>query len=347
MYPQLSLPLQTDILSITPKLGLHSTRYDLDTRYDVNGAVIGGPDTITRNVPLFSVDSGVVFERDFAWQGKSLTQTLEPRLYYLYVPNRDQDRIPVFDTSTTDYNFAQTFAENRYGGPDRIGDANQLTAMIYLAPAGSGNRRRNPARLASASASTSPTRRSACRQRRPRPPKCLRTDRYADLLGSFSGRILEKTYADANLQYNPQVRRMERFNVGGRYQPEAGKVLNAGYRYTRDQLAAARFEPDRRLGAVAARRRLAWRRPHQLLDQGKRMVETVAGLEYDGGCWIGRVVFQRLATQERDANTSFFVQLEFNGFAKVGTNPLEMLKRNVPGYGVINQQTSESPFNTP
>ncbi len=78
-----------------------------------------------------------------------------------------------------------------------------------------------------------------------------------------------------------------------------------------------------------------------------RMVETVAGLEYDGGCWIGRVVFQRLATQEKDSNTSFFVQLEFNGFAKVGTNPLEMLKRNVPGYGVINQQNSETPVYTP
>ena len=77
------------------------------------------------------------------------------------------------------------------------------------------------------------------------------------------------------------------------------------------------------------------------------MPRIALGLEYDGSCWIGRVVFQRLATQENDSNTSFFVQLEFNGFAKVGTNPLEMLKRNVPGYGVIKQQNSESPINTP
>jgi len=81
--------------------------------------------------------------------------------------------------------------------------------------------------------------------------------------------------------------------------------------------------------------------------QEKRITDSVVGFEYDAGCWIGRVVFQRLATQERDSNTSFFVQLEFNGFAKVGTNPLEMLKRNVPGYGLINQQNSESPFDTP
>ena len=342
MYPQLSLPLQTDILSITPKIGLHSTRYDLGTQYNTNGngQVVGGPETIMRNVPLFSVDTGVTFERDFAWQGKSLTQTLEPRLYYLYVPNRDQDRIPIFDTGITDYNFAQVFAENRYAGPDRIGDANQLTAMLST-------------RLLDQETGAE-TMRAAFGQRFyftdqkvGIPGEQLRTDRYADLLGSFSGRILPKTYADANVEYNPQVRRMERFNVGARYQPEAGKVLNASYRYTRDQLT----QPGLSQFDVSGQWPLAggWHGVGRINYSVKesRMIETVAGLEYDGGCWIGRVVFQRLATQENDSNTSFFVQLEFNGFAKVGTNPLEMLKRNVPGYGVINQQNSESPIHTP
>lgn len=346
LYPQFSLPLQTDILSITPKVGLHSTRYDLDTRYNPAGAIIGGADTLTRNVPIFSVDSGVTFERGIEWQGKSLTQTLEPRLYYLYVPNRDQDRIPVFDTGITDYNFAQTFAENRYSGGDRIGDANQLTAMLssrLLDPETGAETMRaafgqrfyfTDQKVGLPATSTSPA-------------EQLRTDRYADLLGSFSGRILPKTFADANLQYSPQVRRMERFNVGARYQPEAGKVLNAGYRYTRDQLT----QPGLSQFDVSGQWPLAggWHGVGRINYSIKesRMIETVAGLEYDGGCWIGRVVFQRLATQENDSNTSFFVQLEFNGFAKVGTNPLEMLKRNVPGYGVINQQNSESPIHTP
>lgn len=346
MYPQLSLPLQTDILSITPKIGLHSTRYDLDTRYNLAGAIIGGPDTITRNVPMFSVDSGVTFERGFEWQGTSLTQTLEPRLYYLYVPNRDQDRIPIFDTGITDYNFAQIFGENRYSGGDRIGDANQLTAMVstrLLDPETGAETMRaafgqrfyfTDQKVGLPATSTSPA-------------EQLRTDRYADLLGSFSGRILPKTYADANLEYNPQVRRMERFNVGGRYQPEAGKVLNAGYRYTRDQLTQAGLSQIDVSGQwpVFGGWHGVGRINYSIKES--RMIETIAGLEYDGGCWIGRVVFQRLATQEKKSNTSFFVQLEFNGFAKVGTNPLEMLKRNVPGYGVINQQNSESPIYTP
>jgi LPS-assembly protein len=79
----------------------------------------------------------------------------------------------------------------------------------------------------------------------------------------------------------------------------------------------------------------------------KRMVESVAGLEYDGGCWVGRIVMQRLATQTQASNTALFFQLELNGFAKVGSNPLEILKRNVPGYGVINQQSTDSPLTMP
>jgi LPS-assembly protein len=84
---------------------------------------------------------------------------------------------------------------------------------------------------------------------------------------------------------------------------------------------------------------------YSIKDQ--RMVETVAGFEYDGGCWVGRVAFQRIATQENTSNTSFFVQLEFNGFAKVGTSPLDILKRNVPGYGLIGQQNPEDQIITP
>ena len=72
-----------------------------------------------------------------------------------------------------------------------------------------------------------------------------------------------------------------------------------------------------------------------------------AGLEYDGGCWVGRVVLQRLATQTQASNTALFFQLELNGFAKVGSNPLDILRRNVPGYGVINQPGAENPLTTP
>lgn len=77
------------------------------------------------------------------------------------------------------------------------------------------------------------------------------------------------------------------------------------------------------------------------------MIESVAGLEFDGGCWVGRVVLQRLATQTQNSNTALFFQLELNGFTKVGSNPLDILRRSVPGYGIINQPASDPLSVTP
>ncbi len=329
LYPQISLPLQTEVFSLTPKLGLHATRYSLERQ------AVGTPEKLTRNVPIFSVDSGVTFEREVDWFGPTLTQTLEPRLFYLYVPVRDQGLFPVFDTGIADFNFAQIFGENRYSGGDRIGDANQATAMLT-------SRLLDPMTGEEVIRAAFGQRFYFSTQHVGLPGEVLRSDRQTDFLGSFSGRILPKTYADIGVQYNPRLNRMERLNIGGRYQPETGKVLNAGYRYTRSQLGQIDISGQWPLfdgwHAVG-------RFNYSTLD--RRMVESVAGLEYDGGCWVGRIVMQRLATQTQASNTALFFQLELNGFAKVGSNPLEILKRNVPGYGLINQQGTDATLPTP
>jgi LPS-assembly protein len=334
LYPQVSLPLQTEMLSFTPKIGLHSTRYTLDRQ------AAGTPEKLTRSVPIFSVDSGVTFERGVDWFGAALTQTLEPRLYYLYVPVRDQSQIPVFDTGIADFNFAQIFGENRYSGGDRIGDANQATAMLT-------SRLLDPETGAEIIRAAFGQRFYFSTQNVGLPGEVLRSDRQTDFLAAFSGRILPKTYADVGVQYNPRLSRMERLNIGARYQPETGKVLNAGYRYTRDQLT----QPGLAQIDISGQWPVfdGWHAVGRFnySTKDRRMVESVAGLEYDGGCWVGRVVLQRLATQTQRSNTALFFQLELNGFAKVGSNPLEILKRNVPGYGVINQQSTDSPLTMP
>ncbi len=335
LYPQLSLPLQTEVLSLTPKIGLHSTRYTLDRQ------AAGTPGKLTRTVPILSLDSSVTFERDLDWQGKTLTQTLEPRLYYLYVPVREQKLIPIFDTGLADFNFAQIFGENRYGGGDRIGDANQVTAMLtsrLLDPESGAE----IIRAAFGQRFYFSTQHVGLPATATAPAEVLRTDRQTDFLGALSGRILPKTYADVGVQYNPRENRMERLNLGGRYQPEIGQVLNAGYRYTRNQLAQIDISGQ---WPVFGGWHAVGRFNYSTKD--RRMIESVAGLEYDGGCWVGRVVLQRLATQTQTSNTALFFQLELNGFAKVGSNPLDILRRNVPGYGVINQQGAENPLTTP
>jgi LPS-assembly protein len=102
--------------------------YDF-TQYDLENAGAGKPSTPSRALPYARVDTGLVFEREAGAQGQR-TQTLEPRLVYSYVPFRNQNELPVFDSSLPDLNLTELFRTNRYVGADRIGDANQVALAV-------------------------------------------------------------------------------------------------------------------------------------------------------------------------------------------------------------------------
>jgi LPS-assembly protein len=319
------LPIQTAAFYITPKLGLHLTHYNL-SRQDADV-----PATLSRSVPIASLDSGMTFERDMDWFGRPLTQTLEPRLYYLNVPYRDQSKIPVFDSGLTDFNFAQIFSENRYTGSDRIGDANQLTAAVtsrFIDPATGGESVRV----------TFGQRYYFRNQQVMLPDEVVATNRKPDVLAAFSGRIASRMSLDADWQYSPALAQTQRANIGVRWQPEFGKVLNASYRYTRDQLEQVDLSGQWPLGR-------GWygvgRYNYSLKD--RQLIEGLAGFEYDAGCWVLRFVLHRLTTATTSASTGVFVQLELNGLARIGANPLDLLKRNITGYGIISQPAAD-PF---
>lgn len=326
LYPQLALPLQTAAFFATPKLGLHLTRYSLE-RTDP-----GNPVQINRRLPIASFDSGVILERNIEWFGRAQTQTLEPRLYYLYVPSRDQAKIPVFDSALADFNFAQIFSENRYGGNDRIGDANQLTAALI-------SRLIDPETGAERIRAAIGQRYYFSGQSVTLPGEAPRNDRKTDILAAFAGQVFAHAYLDAGWQYSPSYQRTERLNLSARYQPEIGKVINAGYRYTRDQFGQVDISGQwPLLGGWHGVGR------YNYSTKDRRLIESLGGLEYDGGCWVLRLVAHRLATQTQKTSSAFFVQLELNGFARIGSNPLDMLKRSIPGYGVINQPTADPIF---
>jgi LPS-assembly protein len=102
--------------------------YDF-TQYDLQDAGLGRPSTPSRALPYVRVDTGLVFERNAGAQGQR-TQTLEPRLVYSYVPYRNQDELPIFDSGLPDLNLTELFRTNRYVGSDRIGDANQVALAV-------------------------------------------------------------------------------------------------------------------------------------------------------------------------------------------------------------------------
>ncbi len=335
LYPQLSLPLATAAFSLTPKIGVHSTTYELDgqNRPDAISAGWGAvPASQSRALPIFSVDGGFVMERNTDWFGKAMVQTLEPRAYYLYVPKHDQSKIPVFDTGIAGFNYAQMFSENRYAGGDRIGDANELTLAVT-------SRLLDPTTGADLLRATLGTRYYFTDQSVTLPGEVARTERSADILATLTGQVLPNTYADIGWQYNPRDARTDRLTLGGRYRPEVGKVINAGYRYARDLLGQIDVSAQWPLfgGWHGVGR-------YNYSTKEHRIIELIGGLEYDAGCWVGRFVVQRLATIADQPTTAVFFQLELNDFSRIGSNPMQLLRRSIPGYGVINQPTADPVF---
>ncbi len=325
LYPSLNVPLQTSFFYVTPKLGYHYTRYSFED--DRPGD--------TRGLPIYSIDSAVTFERNTSLRGRDFIQTLEPRLYYVYIPFRPQDQLPNFDTAAADFNLAQIFTENQFSGGDRINDANQLTAAVTsrLIQPGNGNEQLRfvlgqrfyfeEQRVALSSSSAT------------------REFNRSDLLAAVSGRITPNLVTGVSLQYSANNNQMEQSNAALRYQPAIGKVMNFGYRFTRDTLEQVDLSSQWPIGG-------RWtglaRWNYTLRD--KRVLEALAGVEYNAGCWAARFVMHRFVSSTQEYVNAMFFQIELNGVSRIGSNPLDLLRQNVTGYAKTNEppQAEPNPF---
>lgn len=322
-YPSVSLPLARSFGHLTPRLGVHYTRYTLDETTtglpDATGTVRPYQLDATRTLPIASLDGGLVFERQASLFGQAMLQTLEPRLYYLYVPYKDQSRLPSFDSAEADFNFAQIFSENRFSGQDRISDANQLTLALtsrYLEPATGQERLRLMLGQRLSFRVPQVTLVAAA-------PK----DRRSDFLASLGGQLATGFSFDSAWEYNPNQRHTERYNVALRYAPQAGRVANLTYRFNRNDLrqvdASAQWPLAPQWQGVAR-----WN--YSLAD--RRLLEGIAGVEYNKGCWALRLVAHRFATATQQTTNAFFVQLELAGASHLGSNPLSLLRSSIPGF---------------
>jgi LPS-assembly protein len=325
--PTLALPVLAPGYFFTPKAGLRHARYGIEN------PVAGNPEAPGVNIPWFSLDSGLIFEREARYFGRDLTQTLEPRLFYVRIPYRNQDQIPLFDTALADLNFPQLFSENRFVGGDRFGDANQLTAAITTRFLESGGRE--------ALRATIGQRYYFEDERVPlNPGGPLRTYNSSDTLASVGGEVFRHVTFDTTVQYNGRDQRAERYNVAARYAPEAGRILSASYRFNRDVLRQVDVSGQ---WPIAPGWFAVGRYNYSILD--KRLVDGLAGVEYNAGCWVFRAVLQRIQAAAQVSSTSIFFQLEFNGIGQIGTTEVVgLLKRNVSGYSVTNpRNTSLTP----
>lgn len=339
---------------VTPALQLHATRYQLD------GAWLPGQQRQRNRVlPTVSLDSGLSFEREVQWFGRPVLQTLEPRAFYVRTPYRDQSGLPVYDSGATDFNLSTIFSDNPYVGHDRIVDNDALTlgltSRLYDAASGAEMLRMGLAQRIRFSP-----------QQVVLPGQGAAGSGLSDLLLGAAVRWDDHWSFDSTVQLDSQTDRVVRSTVQARYSPGPYRVLNTAYRINRglsEQVDIGWQWPLRELlgagrragsgGASGCSAAAASPQPGQGLGAGRwysvgrlnmsvserRLVDTLMGLEYDGGCWIGRVVFERLNSTPVSASTRLFLQLEFVGLARIGANPLRTLRDNIPRYQFLRDDT--------
>lgn len=325
-YPNMSISLARPYGFIKPKFGIHHTSYNLNNVSD-------NLQSQQRTLPIFSVDSGLYFDRNFKISNRGYSQTLEPRLFYVYIPERKQDNLPIFDTTLSDLNFSSMFNENQYVGNDRINDANQLSfALTSRFIENSSGAQRLSASIGQ--------RYYFSDQKVTTPGVPRRENNSSDIIAGISGQLKNSWIIDAFWQYNTDNSNSVRSSISTRYNPEPGKVLNLGYSYRQDSIDQIDASSQWSFGSN-------WYGIGRINYSFKenRIIETIGGLEYNAGCWQARAVMQRITTATANERYAFFFQLELGGLASIGANPMKIIERNIPGYtspgtlSGINQQS--------
>ncbi|HEX7025753.1 MAG TPA: LPS assembly protein LptD [Gammaproteobacteria bacterium] len=326
VIPTLSRPMGGLAWFLVPSLSVDHAEYRLENLADPQATT-----SPNRTVPIFSMDSGLFFERQFGNDQRFL-QTLEPRLFYLRVPFRDQSEIPIFDTSLPDFNFMQLFSENRFIGADRIGDANQATLSLttrFLSRlsgkeflrAGIGQIHYFEDREV-----TLPGRTADIRDR-------------SNLIGEINANLGDHWSSSLMTEWDPELEETDkklfrlRYNRGGRY------IANLSYRFReQEQLEQADIS-------------FAWQfspkwsfmgRWNQSLPD-KVNLEKFLGVIYENCCYAVRLVYREYLTGGQELNgipgddphrynDAIFIQLSLKGLAGIGSDPAQLLERGIPGY---------------
>ena len=321
--PSVSFPWTSVAAFFTPKIMLEYTNYNLD-HLERDSSFDEDNSSPSRALPITSVDSGLFFERDTMLGGSSYTHTLEPRAYYLYIPHRDQDDIPVFDSAFRTFSMSQLFSPYRFSGRDRIADANRLSAAVTsrLIDQQSG-RERLRASLGAFEYFTDPR---------------IATDEVladSDMIAEVVASIAREWTIRSEIQWNSREMMSNMSSLELRYRGDNGTLLNMGHRYRRDFAdlvegveqvdISAKYPINRRWSLIG-------RWYHSIRDD--KNLESLAGVEYESCCWATSFVVRDYVNNvlDEDRTTAIFLQLELKGLGNIGNNIDALLEQSILGY---------------
>ena len=331
-WPQFSRPFGGSSWYITPKVGHRYTSYTLESPTDDPV----DPEEITRSIPVSSLDAGLIFERNFGKKGNYL-QTLEPRLFYLNVPFRDQEDIPTFDTRQPPFGYFRLFEENRFVGADRMGDARQvslaLTSRWLQRETG-----RESLRLGLGQIYYAQDRNVVLPGQEPE------TSKKSGIIGNleaYMGRYWKTSY---DLEWNPDTRKVDKQTFRLRYNRQNRYVVNAAYRFRRDSNSADPEDIDQADISFVAPVGQKWSvfgRWHYSFEDDLDL-QKFAGFEYESCCWAFRIMLRRLlidsdstdpaSSTESRFDDNIYFEIAFKGLSTAGSGISRRLQENITGY---------------
>lgn len=347
--PAISWPMANMSGYFDPKLQLETTFYNLK-----NQPVPSFAENISRVLPIFDIDSGLFFDRSFNFLSKTYRETLEPRLFYLYVPNKQQDQIPLFDTTLPPFSFEQMFQTNRFTGIDRIGDANQITGALTTRFLNSDGEEKLRASVGEIFLFQQHQVECVDQGLGNCVPDPTRGENISPIVGELSYDLNPVWSATSDLAWDPNSTRVDNgsFNLIYNY---GKRLFNIGYYFVRnadvqDQTISAWGQPpfatpeqenvDRINLGLSLPITEHW---SALADWNYNLGTQHSqvyfyGAEYDSCCWATRFVMSRTLTAvdqlgRAQFNTAFYIQFQLKGLANFGyNNPSNLIASMLPGY---------------
>ncbi|MFM0222869.1 LPS-assembly protein LptD [Paraburkholderia dipogonis] len=316
---------------VTPKVQWHFASYNLRNIGD--DVPIGTPKNFTESIPTLTFDTGLIFDRSVRIFGEDYIQTLEPRLYYVYTPFRNQESAPLFDTADSDFGLAEIFTPNTFVGNDRIADANRLTAALTtrFINAATGDER---ARFVIAQQYYFQDQRVTLQ-----PTQSSAQATHSDLIAGASFKLGAGFASETAFQYNADNNQLVKTSVGFGFSPATGKVINVAYRYTRANTTLDNQPINQAL--ISGQ----WPLTHRVYGVarfnydlgGHRIVDGLVGLQYDADCWTLGAGIQRYAnglntSGQNQSSTRFLAQLTFKGLSSVDNGLMTAFRSSVAGY---------------
>ena len=305
------------------------------TSYDLNNRAPGLESSLDRTTTTFSLDSGLIFERNTSFFGTKTIQTLEPRAFYVYTPEENQDNIPLFDTGAYDFDSGSLFRERRFTGSDRVGDTNQLTLAVtsrYLADA-TGEELLSltlgqifyfeDRKIGSVSYYEDATTQTST--------TTAATNDTSSFVATMATKPARHWSADAGIQWDTNVTKdLEKSYVRVKYESDERHLFSARYQF--DDVANQEFTKFSAYWPVAYNTTLVGHSYYSLSQD--RAVESVLGIEHGSSCcWKFRALARDYqADGSADNNLTFLLQLELSGFTSFGDDIDTFLEQTIEGF---------------